>query len=781
MSEYSIAGRNIPKIDAEDKVTGRAKYTGDLSLPGMLCGKILRSPYAHARIVGINTKKALKLKGVKAVITGKDTLGKTMGSVEVVEQMADRHPLAVDKVRFIGDEVAAVAAVDEDIAEEALRLIEVEYEELPGVFDPEEALAPEATKVHEVENNIGLATRIEVGDVEKAFRDAYLVHESKYRTQLVVHAAMEPHAALGSFENGRVTLWTSTQSVFVTRHWLARTLGLPEAKVRVIKPYVGGGFGGKLDFFSHEFCSCLLSIVTGKPVRIVLSREECFQATRTRHPMVIHLKTALDKEGRILAKECRNILDGGAYGGAGVAATNLSLIWHTFPYKIPNIKLEAVRVYTNNPVSGPMRGYGSCQIHFASDSHMDEIAEALNMDPLELRLKNAMTPNYTSPGGLEITSCGFSETLKEAAEGIGWKERKDLPEGRGVGLGGSGFVSGTAFAILNTPNNYSSSAIVKLHREGYATLYTGACDIGQGSDTTLSVIVAEELGIGLGDVKLVAADTDIVPFDSGTYGSRVTFLAGNAVRDAAKDARRQVFEVVANTMEASPGDLVAKDGRVFVKGNPEKGVSLREAISACQRAHGGEEVVGKGTFCQEISPENLMTNKGNYAPTYSFSTSAAEVEVDKETGVVKITNMAFAHDIGFPINPTNVEGQIEGSLQMGIGYTLTENCIMDRGVMKNGSFRDYKLPTALDMPSIDISLINTIDPKGPFGGKECGEGSTAPVAPSIANAIYDAVGVRLHELPISPESVLKALREKNLKQMDGPRQENSTTGRSSTE
>lgn len=760
MSEYSIVGTNIPKVDAEDKVTGRARYTADLSFPGMLFGKILRSPHAHAKILKINTRKALKLRGVKAVITGRDTAGKTMGSVEIVAQMADRYPLAIDKVRFIGDEVAAVAAVDEETAEKALKLIEVEYEELPAVFDPEEAMASGAPKVHDVESNIGLATAIEEGDVEKAFREAYLVHESSYRTHLVQHAAMEPHAAVGSFENGRVTLWTSTQSVFVTRFWLARTLGLPEAKVRVIKPYVGGGFGGKLDFFSHEFCSCLLAIITGRPVKFVLTREETFVATRTRHPMIIKLKTAVAKDGTILGKECLNVLDGGAYGGAGVAAANLSLIWHNFPYKIPNIKMKALRVYTNNPVSGPMRGYGSCQIHFASDSHMDEIAEALEMDPLELRLKNAMTPNYTTPSGLQITSCGFSETLEAAAKGIGWEQRKSLPEGRGAGLGGSGFVSGTAFAILHTPKNYSSSAIVKLHREGYATLYTGACDIGQGSDTTLSVIVAEELGIGVGDVKLVAADTDTAPFDSGTYGSRVTFLAGNAAREAVKDARRQVFEVVAETIEANPDDLVAKDGRIFVKGNPEQGVPLREGISACQAIHGGAEVVGKGTFSQEIPPENFVTNRGNYAPTYSFSTSAAEVEVDKETGVVKVTNMAFSHDIGFPINPINVEGQIEGSLQMGIGYTLTENCIMDSGMMKNPSFRDYKLPTALDMPHIEISLVNTIDPGGPFGAKECGEGSTAPVAPSIANAVYNAIGVRLHDLPISPEAVLKALKEK---------------------
>ena len=761
MSEYSIIGTNVPKIDAADKVTGRAKYTADLSLPGMLWGKILRSPHAHAKILSINTEKARKLKGVKAIITGKDTVGKTMGNIEAIAEMADRHPLAIDKVRFIGDEIAAVAAISEEVAEKALRLIEVEYELLPGVFSPEEALAPGAPRIHDRENNVGLVTAIEAGDVDKAFEDAFLVHEGKYRTQLVAHSALEPHAALGTFENGRVTLSTSTQGVFVTRYWLARTLGLPESKVRVIKPHIGGAFGGKLDLFTHEFASCLLSMHTGRPVKIVLTREEVFIATRMRHPMIVEMKTAVAKDGTIIGKECTNILDGGAYGGSGVAAANLSLIWHTFPYKIPNIRMKALRVYTNNPVGGAMRGYGSCQIHFASDSHMDEIAEALGMDALELRRRNAMTPNYVSPGGLEITSCGFTETLDKAADGIGWERMKSgLPEGRGLGLGASGFVSGTAFAVLSTPRNYSSSAIVKLHREGYATLWTGACDIGQGSDTTLSVIAAEILGMDVGDVRLVSADTDVTPFDSGSYGSRVTSLSGKAVLHAAKDAIGKVFLIVAGMLKENPDDLVAKNGRIFVKGNPEKSVTLREGITACQAAHGGEEVVGKGTFAQEITAETYRTNRGNYATSYSFSTCATEVEVDQETGEVNVEKMTFAHDIGFPINPVNVEGQIEGSLQMGIGYTLTENCTMQDGALWNSSFLEYKMPTALDMPPIEIDLVYTIDPNNPFGAKECGEGGTAPVAPSIANAVYNAIGVRFHELPITPEAVWMALEKK---------------------
>ena len=761
MPDYQVVGTNVPKIDAADKVTGRAKYTADMSFPGMLWGKILRSPHAHAKILSIDTERASKLPGVKAVITGQDTVGKTMGSIEAIAEMADRHPLAMGKVRFIGDEVAAVAAVSEEVAEKALKLIDVHYEVLPGVFSPEEALAPDAPRIHERESNIGLATAIEAGDVDKAFEDAFLVHEGKYRTQLVAHSALEPHAALGNFENGRVTIWTSTQGVFVTRFWLARTLGLPESRVRVIKPHIGGGFGGKLDLFTHEFASCKLSILTGRPVKIVLTREEVFIATRTRHPMIVEMKTAVTKEGLIIGKECTNILDGGAYGGSGVAAANLSLIWHTFPYKIPNIRMKALRVYTNNPVGGAMRGYGSCQIHFASDSHMDEIAEALGMDALELRRRNAMTPDYVSPGGLEITSCGFTETLEKAARGIGWDRTKEgLPEGRGLGLGASGFVSGTAFAVLCTPRNYSSSAIVKLHREGYATLWTGACDIGQGSDTTMCVIAAEILGMAVGEVRLVAADTDVTPFDSGAYGSRVTSLAGKAVLHAANDAIGKVFVVVAGMLGANTDELIAQNGRVFVKGNPERGVSLSEGITACQAAHGGEEVVGNGTFAQEITEETYRTNRGNYATSYSFSTCAAEVEVDQETGEVSVEKMTFAHDVGFPINPVNVEGQIEGSLQMGIGYALTENCAMKDGALWNGSFLEYKMPTALDMPPVAIELVRTADPKNPFGAKECGEGGTAPVAPSIANAVYNAIGVRFHELPITPEAVWKALEEK---------------------
>jgi 4-hydroxybenzoyl-CoA reductase alpha subunit len=759
--EFSIVGTNYTRLDGADKVTGRAKYTGDMSFPGMLYGRFLRSPHAHAKIISINVEKALALPGVKAIITGNDFNAGRLGNAEFAKELADKYPLAKDKVRLIGDEVAAVAAIDEATAEEAVQLIEVKYEILPAVFNAVEAMKEEAPAIHaEGRHNVGISTSMEGGDVDKAFAEADYVDKHVYHTHMIAHAAMEPHAAIATYGNEEVTLWSATQSAYVTRFWMAHVLGIPEAMVRVVKPFVGGGFGGKLDVFPHEACCCLLAIKTGKPVKMVLTREEVFFASRTRHPISFEIETAFKKDGTMLAKKCKHVLDGGAYGGTGVAATSQSLIWANFPYKIPNVRMKAERIYTNNPVAGAMRGYSSCQVHFANDVHMDEVAEALNIDAVELRMKNATTPGYESPTGLKITSCAFKETLEEASKAIQWDKKDELGENEGLGIAGSGFVSGTGFPILESPDYYSACVITRLNRQGYATVFTGSNDIGQGSDTVMALAAAEELGLDLKEVKIVVSDTTLTPFDSGTYGSRVTFLSGNASRRAAVDAKNQLLDAVGKKLNVDAKTLICKNHRIYVKENPEIGMSYNDAVFTYQEQNGGKELVGVGAYAHDGEKSIYYTNKGNFAPSYSFSTGAAKVKVDVETGLVDISEFIFAHDCGRPLNLRAVEGQIEGSVQMGLGYCLFEDCQLKDGKMMNPSFRDYHFPTALDMPRIQTILCGLPDPNGPFGAKECGEGSTAPVAPAIANAIARAIGVHVKELPLTPENIWRLCKEK---------------------
>lgn len=762
MEEYSIIGKSLPKVDAVAKATGKAIYADDLKLPRMLTGKMLRSPYSHARIINIDTTKAEKLLGVKAVITGKDVNRRKIGVVEAYRDIWDQESLCLNKVRYIGDEVAAVAAIDEDTALEALELIHVEYEELPAVFDPEEAMKPGAPVIHEgFKNNISIQTIIESGDVERGFRDSYRVFEERFETQCVVHCCLEPHVSVARYLDGQLTLWTSTQIPFGIQKPLARVLDLPADRVRVITMAVGGGFGSKLEPFPMDVCCALLSIKTGCPVKINLNRKEEFETTRTRHPMIIELKTGVKRDGTILAKQARNILDGGAYSGSGIPAAFLSTLFLSLPYKIPNIKMEALRVYTNKSGAGAMRGYTAPQVHFADDSHMDIIADELGIDPLELRKKNAITPGYQTASGLKINSCAFTDTIDKISRNIGWREKRGKlkKENRGVGVGCSGFISGVGLAVSGSPVNYTSMAIIKLHTEGFATVYTGACDIGQGSTTVLSMIAAEELGISPDKVRMVTADTEITPFDAGTCGSRVTFHAGNAIRRAAADAKAQLVAVVAEKLEANPDDLASKGGRIYLVDNPDIGMNFEDAIWAYQEKNGGMEVVGRGVYRHDIEPSVYTTGIGNYAPAYTFSTGGAEVKVDLETGQVEVLKFKFAHDIGRAINPNSVRAQLEGSICMGLGYALFEQILFEKGRMLNPTFLDYKVPTALDMPETEIILVESEEPDAPFGAKECGEGSVAPVSPAIANAVCDATGVRIKNLPLTPEKILRAFKK----------------------
>ena len=750
----NIVGTRVPMLDAGLKVKGAAQFTDDLVLPGMLFGKILRSPLPHARILNIDTSKAEKLPGVKGVVTGRDIPDRQYG---IVPMAKDEYALAKDKVRYIGDDVAAVCAIDPEIAEEALELIDVDYEELPAVFDPREAIKEGAPVIHAgVKNNTSFAINKEFGDVARAFAESDAVFEDRFYSQAVNHAPLEPHAALAQFDplNGDLTLWSSTQIPFFLRRNLSNTLQIPESKVRVIKPKVGGGFGQKIDMFAKDFCAAWFAIHLGKPVKFVYEREEVFISTRQRHPMYITVKTGVKKDGTILGQQFQAHADGGAYNSTAPTMIALSCFFLMIPYHIPNLIYEGYHIYTNKPVGGAMRGHGIPQARFAVERQLDMIAGRMGVDPVEIRIKNSIHAGQPHSAGFVINTCGFSESVTRAAESIGWQEKRGkLPLGRGVGLAGASFPSG-----VSNMSHISSGAVVQLGRDGAVNVLSGAADIGQGAETVISQIVAEELGVSLEDIRITAADTGITPLDPGTFGSGVTVRAGNAARLAAMSARNKLFEFIAEKLEANLADLVAENRNIFVKGSPEKGMTFSAALKAYQYADLPMPIVGRGSWMAPASePTTLFKEDGNFAPNYSFMTQAAEVEVDLQTGRVKLLKMVTAHDCGTPINPMLVEGQLEGSVVGGMGQALYENVIVEKGQVMNPSFLDYGFPTFMEMPEIEAIEVETDDPIGPFGAKEAGEGTQLSPAPAIVNAVYDAIGVDFMELPITPEKILDAL------------------------
>jgi 4-hydroxybenzoyl-CoA reductase alpha subunit len=752
MSKYSVIGQRVHRVDGPEKVTGNAKYTFDMVLPNMLYGKILRSPHPHAKILNIDTSQAEKLIGVKAVVTGKDTLGKKQGIWRRFPELCDEEILCREKVRYIGDPVAAVAAVDEDTAEEALDLIEVEYEPLPAVFDPLEAIKEDAPQIHEgVELNINVTRHIEWGDVDEAFKKCDYIREDQFKCSSQAHMCMETHDAVASFDySGKLTVWTSTQAAYYIQALLAGMLGLREGDVRVIKPPTGGGFGSKFELDSAQFCASVLSMKLCKPVKIVLTREEEFTATKRRTPMYYYLKLGAKKDGTLLAKEARVITEGGAYTGMGATALYLTGFFSSFPYKYPNYRYDGYRVYTNTAPTSAMRGFGAPQSVFAGESQLDMLAEDLGIDPVEIRRKNGMTPNYEVPGQAYIQSCGLHQCLDEIEKHI--KKRGKLPPNRGIGIAAYGFMSGGIFNWFDTPYAFSA-AIVRINIDGKVDLFTGACEIGQGSDTTLSMICAEELGIRLEDIRIHSGDTGICPPDLGAWGSRETLMNGNAVKMAAADAKRQLMEFAAAKMGVNiTYDLDIKDRWIHIVNRPERGVSYFDIVKEAIRGRDGEVIIGRGHYTPH--------RKGMISPAYSFGLQAAEVEVDPETGRYKLINVTTAHESGTVINPVGIEGQLEGAIMMAGGFGFCEDQPMDEGKILNPSIADYKLIRSLDMPETEILEIDTYEPEGPFGAKEAGEGLTNPTAGAIGNAIYKAVGVRITDLPITPEKIFRALKEK---------------------
>jgi 4-hydroxybenzoyl-CoA reductase alpha subunit len=752
MSKYNVIGTRVHRVDGPDKVTGRAKYTFDMVLPNMLYGKILRSPHPHAKIVSIDTSQAMKLIGVKGIVTGKDTLGKKQGIWRRFPELCDEEMLCREKVRYIGDPVAAVAAIDEDTATEALDLIEVEYEPLPAVFDPLEAIKEEAPQVHDgAELNINVTRHIEWGDVDEAFKHCDHVREDHFKCSSQAHLCMETHDAIASFDHaGKLTVWTSTQAAYYMQALLAGMLGLREGDVRVIKPPTGGGFGSKFELDTAQFIASLLSMKLCQPVKIVFTREEEFTASKRRTPMYYYTKLGAKKDGTLLAKEVRVITEGGAYTGMGATALYLTGFFSSFPYKYPNYRYDGYRAYTNTAPTSAMRGFGAPQAVFVGESQLDMMAEDLGIEPIEIRRRNGMTPGYEVPGQAFIQSCGLHQCLDKIEEHI--KQRGKLPPNHGIGIAAYGFMSGGIFNWFDTPYAFSA-AVVRINIDGKVDLFTGACDIGQGSDTTLSMICAEELGVRLDDIRIHAADTGICPPDLGAWGSRETLMNGNAVKMAAADAKRQLLEFAAAKMGANiVYDLDIKDRWVHLVDRPERGLPYFDVVKDAVRGKDGEAIMGRGHYTPH--------RKGMISPAYSFGVQAAEVQVDPETGRYKLTNVTTAHESGTVINPVGIEGQLEGAIMMAGGYGYCEDQPMDNGKILNPSIGDYKLIRSLDMPETKILEIDTYEPEGPFGAKEAGEGLTNPTAGAIGNAIYKAVGVRIHDLPITPEKVFRALRAK---------------------
>ena len=759
--DHAVVGHGVPRYDAPDKVTGRARYTADFRLPGMLFGKILGSPVAHGILRRVNAARARAVPGVVAVITGADVPDGWYG---VSPAREDEQILARDRVRYVGDEIAAVAAVDEETAERALALIEVEIEELPAVFDPDAAMADGAPLIHpehpRYARNVNTKVDWHFGDVAKGLAEADHVRRERFVGNRPYQTPMEPHAALARWEHHgeRLTIWSATQTPHYLHRSLSRLLGVPMGNIRVIRPAVGGGFGCKAEATPLDFCAAILARVTGRPVMMEYSREEMFRHFRGRHKQYIELAIGVKRDGTITAVDQKVVLDGGAYTSYGVITAYYAGAMLPTLYKIPNYRYDGTRVYTNLPASGAFRGHGVPQPRFAFESLLDMIAEDLGLDPFEVRLKNAMEPNTRTCNALDISSCEFTQTLLEARDASGWRDKKGkLPRGKGIGVGCGGFVSGAGFPIYRSDFPHSN-AVIRVHEDGTAvSLHIAASEIGQGSDTVLVQIAAEALGVPYEWVWLVECDTVLSPLDLGSYSSRVTLMGGHAVRAAAEQVVAQLRAVAAEELGCEVASLVVRDGRIFEGARPERGLEWAQAARLAFARKG--PVVGTGSY---RPPRNLGGDfKGGTvgtSPAYSFSTAVAEVSVDLETGYVTVERVTDFSDAGTVINPVTFHGQVEGAIVMGLGETLLEDTVVGAGGrFANANLHDYLIPTICDAPEIRTSAVESYEPRGPFGAKEIGEGSLLPVLGAIANAIYDACGVRVTELPITPEKILEGL------------------------
>lgn len=757
---FSVLGGRHRKADGHLKATGDAVYTDDLNPPGLLHCKILRSPHAHAAIRGIDTARAEALEGVFAVLTGA-ALPTLYGVIPWTE---DEQALCTDRARFVGDEVAAVAAIDEETAQRALDLIEVDYEVLPAVFDPAEALRDDAPVLFpgRKRGNLTKRVQLEFGDVDAALGDADVVIEGDYRFEGTAHAPIEPHCVVARHDaRGLLTVHSSTQIPHYVHRTLAKVLELPADRVRVVQPALGGAFGGKSDPFGHELVAAKLAMITGRPVKCLLTREETFYTHRGRHPMHMRMKLGATKDGTLTALDSDVLIDGGAYTSFGLVTTYYAGQLLTAPTGYATYRFDSRRAFTNKPPCGPKRGHGSVQPRFAFEIQLDKMAHALGIDPIELRRRNDVGPNATTVNGQRITSNGFLECLRVVEEASDWKARYgELPFGRGLGVAGSTYISGTAYPVY--PNEMPQSGVqLRLDRSGRAHVMCGASDIGQGSDTMLQLIVAEELGLLPDKVVVTSSDTDLSPVDLGAYSSRVTFMAGTACRHAAQAMAAKIADVVAGRLEVPSAEIGRGDGRWFWRRDPSRGVSATEAFQLTEAAHGTLGATG-GYRTDSTLGGDYRGGTIGASPAYSFTAHVAEVDVDLETGFVRVERIWAAHDCGFALNPTLVEGQIAGSVYMGWAEAVMEQQVLayggpNPGLLRGPNLLDYRIPTAAETPDIRCFIVQSQDPEGPYGAKEAGEGPLHPVLPAIANAIYDAVGVRLDRLPFHASAVKAAL------------------------
>jgi 4-hydroxybenzoyl-CoA reductase subunit alpha len=766
----NVVGQPNRKIDGVGKVTGHALYTDDIRLPGMLHGKIVRSPHPHARIISIDTTLAEALPGVYAVVTGKEMAVKYC----IIPWTRDEYPLCVDKVRYIGDGVAAVAAVDEDTANHALELIKVEYEILPHFLDPEDALDPgERETVHQAEKpgrngNITKHVHLEFGDVDQLLAESDVLIEGDYFFEGNTHTPIEPHCAIGYADpNGKLTVWSATQVPHYLQRELARVLDVDVARVRVIQPAVGGAFGGKSEPFDLEFCVAKLALKAGRPVKILYTREEVFYAHRGRHPMKLRYKLGASSEGKIKAVDGKILLDGGAYASFGLVTAYYSGQLLSAPYVFESYRFDSTRVYTNKPACGPKRGHGSVQPRFAFEVQLDKLAEALDIDPMELRRRNFLGEHKRTINELRVTSNGFLRCLEALERASDWQNKhRKLPYGRGMGVAGSCYISGTNYPIY--PNEMPQAAInIQVERSGRVTVFTGASEIGQGSDSMVAYITAEELGVPLQYVRVFSTDTDIVPVDLGAYSSRETFMVGNACADAARKLRRMVQESVAEAWEVEPQEIILAGGWAFTARDTNRRIPISEAFNIAEAKLGALGANGSYNTPKDVHGSYRGGTIGA-SPAYSFTAHVAEVEVDP-TGFVRVEKIWVAHDCGRAINPVLVEGQMEGSTYMGFAEALMEEQIFKdadqgrAGLHNAPSLLDYRIPTSVDTPELQSLIIESIDPEGPYGAKEAGEGPLHSSIPAIANAIFDAVGVRMDALPFSPPRVWRALQHSEAK------------------
>ncbi len=755
MADYTYIGKKMPRVDTRAKVTGEARFTADLNLPRMLVGKILRSPHPHARIRDIDVTAAQNLPGVKAVVTGQDTLKRTWG---VFRYTLDQQLLAVDKVRYIGEDVAAVAAVDEATALAALDLIKVDYEVLEPVFDPMAAMAPDAPQLHDdFPNNINIHVPIHAGDVEAGFKQAHYVREDTYTAPEDSYFQAEPYAVVARFDmDDNLEIWMPNAGPHMKSKPLSNLLGIPLNKVRVRKIAIGGAFGGRSEISPADFICALLAKMARRPVKIIFSREENSIATRQGHALITTIKTGVDKKGRVIARDVTCYMDGGAYSSTGPIATSVPFLCMEQAYRMEHARYNGYRIYTNKPIRGMIRMHGrgfACGV----DTQLDQIAEHLNIDPVKIRLLNARQPGeYTNTGSL-VASCAMRETIEQAAEKARWTEKwGKLPPFHGIGIGTNSVQTGFPMGIRG-----GSQAIIKFNEDGGATVISGVVDNGQGNDNMLVQIAAEELGIRPEDIQLVTADTEVTPSDPGAYSQVSTFIGGHAVKLAARDLMQKILLTASEILAVDVVDLVARDRMIFVRDDPEKSIHIKKAIR--MGLVKGRAPSGEGAYWPNVdSKREWVSNPfGQMCGAFSFGTTICEVKIDPETGQVTVLEVTAAQDVGYALNPLALEGQFEGSVAMGgQGGMLTEYHSWFNGAALNPTQLEYKLPLAADMPKINSIIVESVDPDGPYGAKEAGMSIAMSAAQAYSAAICNAIGVYFDDYPITPDRIVRAIRAK---------------------